>query len=84
MPRLTTAVPKYRRHNKKYAIVRINGHEFYLGAYGSKASRAEYDRLIAEWISNGRQLPRQNDATKIVQLCAMYHRHAQEYYRGKV
>jgi len=28
---------------------------YYLGKYGSTASRQEYDRIIAEFVSNGRQ-----------------------------
>ena len=29
-----------------------------LGEYGTPESRAEYDRIIAEWLANGRTLPR--------------------------
>jgi hypothetical protein len=37
--------------------VALNGRDFYLGQYGSPESRAEYDRAIVEWISDGRHLP---------------------------
>jgi hypothetical protein len=37
--------------------VTLDGRDFYLGRYGSPESRAEYDRLIVEWIANGRRLP---------------------------
>jgi integrase len=37
--------------------VTLNGRDFYLGRFGSPESRAEHDRLIGEWISNGRCLP---------------------------
>jgi integrase len=37
--------------------VTLNGRDFYLGQFGSPGSRAEYDRIIVEWISNGRCLP---------------------------
>jgi hypothetical protein len=33
------------------------GKNFYLGPYGTKASKVESDRFIAEWMSNGRQMP---------------------------
>lgn len=55
MPRLTKSLPKYRRHKASgQAIVTLNGQDYYLGPYNSRASRVEYDRLIAEWIANGR------------------------------
>ena len=51
MPRLIRSVPKYRRHRgSKQAVVDLNGRDYYLGPYGTKASRIEYDRLIAEWL----------------------------------
>jgi len=38
-------------------MVALNGQYFNLGPYGSKASKAEYDRRTGEWLANGRQLP---------------------------
>jgi len=29
----------------------------YLGPHGSEASKAEYDRVVREWLMNNRQLP---------------------------
>ena len=50
--------PSYRRHRaSNRAYVEFDGHRIYLGRYGSPESREEYDRLIAEWLSNGRKLP---------------------------
>ncbi|MGD0899975.1 MAG: hypothetical protein ABR915_19245 [Thermoguttaceae bacterium] len=58
MPRLVGATPKYRRHKASgQAIVSIQGHDFYLGPWNSKASKVEYDRIISEWLAAGRQLP---------------------------
>src|SRR5262249_34412652 len=34
----------------------LNGKDYYLGAYGSAGSRAEYDRLINEWLAHARPL----------------------------
>ena len=49
-------LPKYCQHKPTgRAFVRIDGKMFYLGKYGSEASRREYDRIIAEFIANGRQ-----------------------------
>jgi hypothetical protein len=39
------------------AVVTLNGRDIYLDRYGSRKSRAEFDRLLAEWLSNGRRLP---------------------------
>jgi len=38
------------------AYVRLNGRMLYLGRWGTPTSRAEYDRLIAEWLAHGRRL----------------------------
>lgn len=58
MPRKAPRTPKYRHYKPKdLAVVRIEGHDQYLGKYGSPESRERYDRLIAEWLSNGRTLP---------------------------
>jgi integrase len=83
MPRLVNSPPKYRRHKfSGKAIVTLNGREFYLGPYGSKASRIEYDRLIAEWMANHRHLsPADSDGLTITELAAAYLRHAKAYYR---
>ena len=49
-------LPKYCLHKSTgRAFVRIDGKTYYLGKHGSTASRLEYDRIIAEFIANGRQ-----------------------------
>ena len=51
-------IPSYRCHKPSgQAVVTLNGKDFYLGPWKSALSRTAYDRLIAEWVSNGRQLP---------------------------
>jgi hypothetical protein len=55
MPRLTTAVPKYRKHKQSgQAIVTLGGRDYLLGPHGTQVSRDEYDRLIKEWLAAGR------------------------------
>lgn len=83
MPRLVNSVPKYRRHRAtNQAIVTLNGHGHYLGPYGSKASRIEYDRLIGEWLAAGRTpLHITGSELTIVELCAQYWKFASQYYR---
>jgi len=49
-------LPKYCRHKSSgRAFVRIGGKMYYLGKYDSEASKREYDRIIAEFVANGRQ-----------------------------
>lgn len=46
MPQLKHKTPIYRRHNASgQAVVTLDGRDFYLGPYGSRVSRAEYDRI---------------------------------------
>ncbi|MFC1758855.1 recombinase XerD [Planctomycetota bacterium] len=83
MPRLSATLPKYRRHsNGKNAIVQIAGRVHYLGHYGSKASKAEYDRLIAEWLVRGR-LPAAADPHEyraVNEIILAYYEFASTYY----
>ena len=72
-------LPKYRRHKATgQAIVTLSGHDYYyLGPYGTKASKIEYDRLVAEWLAQGRQLPGSGTADlTVVELCAAIWRYA--------
>lgn len=50
-------VPSYRRHKPTgQAVVTLNGRDLYLGKWNTTASKAEYDRLIAEFLANGRRI----------------------------
>jgi hypothetical protein len=84
MPKLKpNAVPSYRRHKQSgQAIVTLSGRDFLLGAYGSAASRAEYERLTAEWLANGRRLALRSGADLTVStLLNRFRQHAETYYR---
>ncbi len=55
MPRLTQSLPKYRKHRASgQAVVTIGGRDHYLGPHRSRVSRVLYDRLMAEYLANGR------------------------------
>lgn len=77
-------VPQYRRHKPSgLAVVTLDARDFYLGPYGTAASRAEYDRLIGEWVANGRRLPGPAGPAAgltINELLAAYWQYAQSYY----
>jgi hypothetical protein len=49
-------IPSYRLHKATgKAVVTLNGRDIYLGSFGTAQSR-EYNRIIAEWLANHRQL----------------------------
>jgi integrase len=70
--------------------VTLGGRDFYLGPYGSPQSRAEYDRLVAEWLANGRRVLSPPGATDtdltVNELALAFLRWAEGYFRkgGKV
>jgi integrase len=61
-------------------VVTLSGKDHYLGRYGTAASKAEYDRLVAEWLAGGRQLPDPGHDLTMHELMAAYMRHARERY----
>jgi hypothetical protein len=74
------ALPKYRKHKATgRAIVTLNGRDIYLGPHGTRASKIEYDRLIAEWLANGRR-DRENIEITVSELISAYWKFAQGYY----
>ena len=82
MPRLVDALPKYRKHKASgQAVVTLNGRDHYLGPHGTKVSRALYDRLIAERLTQGRRTSGPTvEETTVVVLCGRYLRFAKGYY----
>lgn len=82
MPKSSTPrVPSYRRHKPTgQAVVTINGRDIYLGKWNTATSRAEYDRLVAEFLANGRQLRDEVDTT-VVEVINAYRKFAEQYYR---
>jgi hypothetical protein len=64
--------------------VSINGHAYYLGPHGTKASKLEYDRLIGEWLASGRSptFGKPSESITIAKLLLGYLIHAKAYYGG--
>jgi integrase len=83
MPKLVHRNPAYRRHSQSGdSFVQLSGERIYLGRFGSKETKQEYDRCVAAWIANGRR-PRRAAATadlSITELIADYWEHARAYY----
>jgi integrase len=85
MPLATLRTPSYRLHKPTgQAVVTLNGRDVYLGRFGSPESRAEYDRMIIEWISNGRCLPAPTSGVgsdlSVNELALAYLAFADSYY----
>ena len=81
MPRLTQQVPKYRKHKASgQAVVTLSGRQFYLGPYGTRASHREYDRLVTEWLANGRTTCNKTDVLTFNEVAVRFWRHAKGYY----
>lgn len=87
MPRLVNSVPKYRKHASGQAVVRIGGHDFYLGKFGSADSKQAYRRHLAEWVADDRpaHVTPASDVT-VAEVCAAFLRHAKKFYvkNGKI
>ncbi len=83
----TPRLPSYRLHKATdKAIVTIKGRDFYLGAYGSAESRAEYHRLISEYAASGAQPRAVPSLLTIAEVVERYTSFARGYYvkAGKV
>ena len=74
-------VPSCRRHKPSgQAAVTINGQDICPGTWNTRASKAEYDRLIAEFLTHGRQLQSGVRQT-VVEVLAAYRAFAENDYR---
>jgi len=84
MPKVTKSyVPKCRFHRPSgQARVTIDGRDYYLGPWKSRASLAEYDRLINEWLAGGRRLSNLDSAAglTVLEVIRAYRRFARTYY----
>lgn len=74
--------PKLQHHKGSgQAVVTIDGRDIYLGRWDDPASRDRYDRLIAEWLSNGRRTPVPKREITVVELVDRFIAHAETHYR---
>jgi len=78
-------IPSLRRHKpSNRAVVTINGQDVYCGPWRSPEAKVEYDRIVSEWLANGRSLQRSGrscpDLT-ITELIARYWRFAMGHYQ---
>ena len=81
-----TNIPNYRLHKASgQAFVELGGRRFYLGKHGSKASREEYERRVAEYLTNGRKLPptQTKSGTSCQELAVHFLEWAEEYFMNQ-
>jgi integrase len=77
-------IPSYRLHKPTgRAVVTLDGRDHYLGEHGSPPSQARYDRLVREYLENGRTLPgpRDDKVYQVGDLCRDFVRWAKHEYR---
>src|SRR5262245_53790955 len=76
--------PSYRHHKPSgQAVVTLGGRDIYLGRHGTPESRTAYDRLIAEWLQQGRPQvarPGPGGDTTINELVLAYLKYVDSYY----
>ena len=84
----TPRLPKYRHLKpKSLAVVRIDGHDHYLGKYDSDESHERYRRLVAEWLASGSPTRTEDDPKQtssqltIYDVILAFWRHAEKHYR---
>ena len=83
MPKLKeNQVRAYRLHKQSgQAIVTLSGKDHLLGEYESKISRGKYDRLIAEWLANGRHADyRRVEGVTVSRVVAEFWAYSKRYY----
>jgi len=85
-PRKNGTGYSYRRHKSSgqavVSLPRGDGtyKDYLLGEYGSRQSKAEYHRILAEWQARGGRVEAHADIT-IAELLVTYRRWAKSYYR---
>ncbi len=82
MPARNPQAPSYRRHKASgQAVVTLNGRDVYLGPHGTQTSRDAYDRVIGEWLANGRRAVA-SDGITVVELVVAYLKHVDGRYKS--
>lgn len=66
-------IPKLRHHKSTgRGYVVLDGHYHYLGKFSDPKTRIEYERLISQWLANGRRIVEPNAPLSIAELVELY------------
>lgn len=79
---MTTRTPSLRLHKpSNRAVVTIAGRDHYCGPWGSQEAKAEYQRLVGEWLASG-HAPRATPlgGVTVAELVLAYRQFARRYY----
>lgn len=75
-------IPSYRLHKPtQQAVATFDGRDVYLGRYDAPTSRERYDRLVAQWLANGRKMPADTrHELTVTEVIAAYWRSQNGFY----
>lgn len=80
--RKSHSLPPFKLHKgSAQGYVNLDDKRRYLGRFDLPETRQRYDRLIAEWLSNGRRLAVDPDEITVSELTIRFWRHAEQHYR---
>lgn len=82
MPRPKSVQPSLCLHKPSgRAYVTLGGRQCWLGVYGSPESEAAYDRVVGEWLMNGRRGPQPAAASvTVATVLGAFLTHAETFY----
>ena len=65
-------------------MVTLSGRDLYLGRFGTPESHRAYERVVASWLANGRQLPEVKPARplSVAEVCDAFLTWCEREYRG--
>src|SRR4051812_659300 len=76
---MSNRVPSHCHHRASgKGVARLDGRDYYTGTWKTRAGKAEYDRLVALWLTGG-LADRANDLT-IGEVASQYWEFVQAYY----
>jgi hypothetical protein len=76
-------IPKLRHHKPTgQAYVVLNNQTIWLGKYDNENIQQDYNKTIAEWLSNGKQLAVEGTGISINEIISRFWIYAEGYYRN--
>ncbi len=75
MPTIQTRfrVPSYRQHRPSgQAVVTLGGRDIYRGKLRTVASLERYERVVSDWLANGRKLPEVQEGLTVAEVALRF------------